>query len=244
MLSSRYEAEFEGRKNPHLPLQLIRRDPAQPPSLSLTLESGTGPGAGAPRPRQPTRTTTPRDQPSRCRDRGSARLGRSGRSCLTPARPSSDQPSRIRRRALRSRARRWSSARPTGSGVVVTKTYRLWQGRTASRSSSSSRAPTRNEPSSTTCSARTASRSRGSGTPARSARSSSAPTTATHQGRHPHRLRRRQDRQDDRHTALPLQLRRGREPVLRHSSSHPVPAPDRQDDRIDSRTDSSPPAQG
>ena len=27
VLSSRYDAEFEGRKNPHSPLQLIRRDP-------------------------------------------------------------------------------------------------------------------------------------------------------------------------------------------------------------------------
>lgn len=36
-LSSRYDAEFEGRKNPHWPLELIRRNPSQPPSLSLTL---------------------------------------------------------------------------------------------------------------------------------------------------------------------------------------------------------------
>ena len=36
LLSSRYDAEFEGRVNPHLPLQLIRRDLTAPPSLSLT----------------------------------------------------------------------------------------------------------------------------------------------------------------------------------------------------------------
>ena len=36
-LSSRYDAEFEGRKNPHRPLQLIRRDPILKPSMSLTL---------------------------------------------------------------------------------------------------------------------------------------------------------------------------------------------------------------
>ncbi len=35
--SSRYDAEFEGRRNPHRPLQLIRRDPVWPPSLALTL---------------------------------------------------------------------------------------------------------------------------------------------------------------------------------------------------------------
>lgn len=35
--SSRFDAEFEGRVNPHRPLQLIRRDPVWPPSLSLTL---------------------------------------------------------------------------------------------------------------------------------------------------------------------------------------------------------------
>ena len=29
--SSRYDAEFEGRRNPHRPLQLIRRDPVWPP---------------------------------------------------------------------------------------------------------------------------------------------------------------------------------------------------------------------
>jgi YidC/Oxa1 family membrane protein insertase len=35
--SSRYDAEFEGRKNPRLPLHLIRRDPVLKPSMSLTL---------------------------------------------------------------------------------------------------------------------------------------------------------------------------------------------------------------
>src|SRR4051812_11357535 len=35
--SSRFDAEFEGRVNPHRPLQLIRRDPVWPPSLALTL---------------------------------------------------------------------------------------------------------------------------------------------------------------------------------------------------------------
>ena len=41
-LSSRYDAEFEGRKNPHWPLHLIRRDPGQPPSMSLTLSPAPG----------------------------------------------------------------------------------------------------------------------------------------------------------------------------------------------------------
>ncbi|MBV8487863.1 MAG: YidC/Oxa1 family insertase periplasmic-domain containing protein [Planctomycetaceae bacterium] len=35
-LSSRFDAEFEGRRNPHLPLRLIARDPFAPASLSLT----------------------------------------------------------------------------------------------------------------------------------------------------------------------------------------------------------------
>jgi YidC/Oxa1 family membrane protein insertase len=34
---SRYDAEFEGRRNRHLPLELIRRNPEVPPSLALTL---------------------------------------------------------------------------------------------------------------------------------------------------------------------------------------------------------------
>ncbi len=37
VLSSRYDAEFEGRVNPHLPLQIIRRDVMAPPSLALTM---------------------------------------------------------------------------------------------------------------------------------------------------------------------------------------------------------------
>jgi YidC/Oxa1 family membrane protein insertase len=37
ILSSRYDAEFEGRTNPHLPLQIIRRDPIVRPPLSLTM---------------------------------------------------------------------------------------------------------------------------------------------------------------------------------------------------------------
>ncbi|MGO9597160.1 MAG: YidC/Oxa1 family insertase periplasmic-domain containing protein [Isosphaeraceae bacterium] len=35
-LSSRFDAEFEGRRNPHWPLRLIARDPFAPASLSLT----------------------------------------------------------------------------------------------------------------------------------------------------------------------------------------------------------------
>jgi YidC/Oxa1 family membrane protein insertase len=34
---SRHDAEFEGGRNPHLPLEIIRRDPVARPSLSLTL---------------------------------------------------------------------------------------------------------------------------------------------------------------------------------------------------------------
>ena len=45
-LSSRYEAEFEGRKNPHLALHLIRRNPAQPPSMSMTLSPEKGRESG------------------------------------------------------------------------------------------------------------------------------------------------------------------------------------------------------
>ena len=54
VLSSRYDAEFEGRINPHLPLQIIRRDPVARPSLSLTMSvdpvasADAGPRAGNP----------------------------------------------------------------------------------------------------------------------------------------------------------------------------------------------------
>ena len=44
--SSRYDAEFEGRKNPHRPLHLIGRDAGQPPSLALTLSSTLSRPAG------------------------------------------------------------------------------------------------------------------------------------------------------------------------------------------------------
>jgi YidC/Oxa1 family membrane protein insertase len=55
ILSSRFDAEFEGRKNPHAPLHIIRRDPLTPPSLSITLSgddvsrpTGETPGGGEP----------------------------------------------------------------------------------------------------------------------------------------------------------------------------------------------------
>ena len=47
ILSSRYDAEFEGRINPHLPLQIIRRDLLTPPSLALTLSVDTVKNADA-----------------------------------------------------------------------------------------------------------------------------------------------------------------------------------------------------
>ncbi|WP_165253052.1 membrane protein insertase YidC [Paludisphaera soli] len=54
-VSSRYEADFEGRVNPHLPMQLIGRDRTKPaasaswpPSLTLTLSPADAPGRGEP----------------------------------------------------------------------------------------------------------------------------------------------------------------------------------------------------
>ncbi len=55
VLSSRYDADFEGRVNPHLPMRLIGRDPnlpagagAWPPSLALTLGAAERVGRVAP----------------------------------------------------------------------------------------------------------------------------------------------------------------------------------------------------
>jgi YidC/Oxa1 family membrane protein insertase len=54
VLSSRFDAEFEGGPNPHRPLQLLRRDPIWPPSLALSLSSaGAGLGETVPKPEKP-----------------------------------------------------------------------------------------------------------------------------------------------------------------------------------------------
>jgi YidC/Oxa1 family membrane protein insertase len=53
VLSSRFDAEFDGGPNPHRPLQLLRRDPIWPPSLALTFSSPSAGLGEAPRPEKP-----------------------------------------------------------------------------------------------------------------------------------------------------------------------------------------------
>ncbi|WP_165232333.1 membrane protein insertase YidC [Aquisphaera insulae] len=123
--SSRYDAEFEGRRNPHRPLQIIRRDPIAPPSLSLTIneeskalaepvvaeadDAGEGPAP-------PRITEDLLDsvlwQVIRNPD---GRVVRAIRS-QDPATKSDIEGQEVVFRATAS------------NGVVVTKTYRLWQG--------------------------------------------------------------------------------------------------------------------
>ena len=225
LLSSRYDAEFEGRDKPHRPLQLIRRDPVWPPSLSLTLS--TDPMAqSAPRP-QPSRPGGRRRRGRACQ---AARESRGPGSTRCSGRSSATSQGRVVRPLTAEDPATASDGR--GPGGRLPDDGRQRRGRdqdlpalagrgTASRSSSGSRAPTRSGPSRTTCSARTASRSRASGTPAPSATSSSAP------------LNRGSDR--------------GRAPTRPTTSPRPTRQADRQHRRCrsgspGSRTSTSPPS--
>ena len=129
VLSSRYDAEFEGRINPHLPLQLIRRDPVWrghrfrlTMSVDPVASADAGPRAGNPEQDpggdQPNLIPPPKTCLTRC----------SGRSCamttgrivqpLTGEDPSSGKAIQGQQVSFRTTA---------SNGVVVTKTFRLWQ---------------------------------------------------------------------------------------------------------------------
>ena len=128
VLSSRYDAEFEGRINPHLPLQIIRRDPLAPPSLSLTLSVDPVASAeGGPRAENLDRNPVG-DQPNLIppsEDLLDSVLWEvvrddTGRIVLplTGENPISGKAIEGQQVSFRTTA---------SNGVVVTKTFRLWQ---------------------------------------------------------------------------------------------------------------------
>jgi YidC/Oxa1 family membrane protein insertase len=124
--SSRYDAEFEGRVNPHLPLQLVRRDAVWPPSLSLTLANDTAPAKAEPAQAGPAGDDTAGQLgiPTRTEDwldsvlwevvRDQGRVVRP----LTREDPATHTKVEGQEVAFRTTA---------PNGVVVTKTFRLWQ---------------------------------------------------------------------------------------------------------------------
>jgi len=128
VLSSRYDAEFEGRHNPHLPLQLLRRDPVSPPSLSLTLSADPAAGVGAGPPAEKPDPESGADQPAlvpHSEDLLDSVLWEVVRDdagqiirTLSGQDPVSGNTIEGQEASFRTTA---------GNGVIVTKTFRLWQ---------------------------------------------------------------------------------------------------------------------
>ncbi len=128
ILSSRYDAEFEGRVNPHLPLQIIRRDLLAPPSLAVNLnvDPAKGPEAGARA--ENGQQDAGGDQPNpitAAEDLLDSTLwdvvrDEAGRTVvpLTGEDPVTGKPTEGQQLTFRTTA---------SNGVVVTKTLRLWQ---------------------------------------------------------------------------------------------------------------------
>lgn len=134
VFSSRYDADFEGRTNPHLPMQLIGRDrskplfsAAWPPSLALTLSPADVVGRGTPmRPADRAKLAAVNPDAPPSEDLLDAELwdvvrddqGRAVRPIGREAKGdvSSAQGQEV---VFRSKA---------ANGVVVTKTFRLWKG--------------------------------------------------------------------------------------------------------------------
>ena len=132
VLSSRFDAEFEARKNPHLPLELIKRpkalphDPAWPPSLALTLSPVDALNPGEPlRPEDRERIEAVNPDAPPVEDLLDAQLWEVVR----------DDAGRI----VRPLNRAAEAGKPAvdgqevvfrtkaDNGVVVTKTFRLWK---------------------------------------------------------------------------------------------------------------------
>ncbi|WP_165075169.1 membrane protein insertase YidC [Paludisphaera rhizosphaerae] len=134
VFSSRYDADFEGRKNPHLPMQLIGRDrskplfsAAWPPSLALTLSPSEVAGRSSPlRPadRAQLAAATPDAPPSE--DLLDAELwdvvrDDQGRAVRPISREANGEVPSAQGQEVVFRTR-------AANGVIVTKTFRLWQG--------------------------------------------------------------------------------------------------------------------
>lgn len=135
VLSSRYDADFEGRKNPHLPMQLIGRDrskplfsAAWPPSLALTLspvDSALRGGAGALRPEDRAKLAAENPAAPPSEDLLDAELwdvvrDDQGRT----VRPLSREP---REGVTQAQGQEVVFRTRAANGVIVTKTFRLWQ---------------------------------------------------------------------------------------------------------------------
>ncbi len=128
VLSSRYDAEFEGRINPHLPLQLIHRDPSARPSFSLTMSVDPLKSANAGPPVDNPEQDTGDDQANLIRQSEDLLdsvlwdvvRDNAGRIVvpLTGEDPASGKPLEGQQISFRITA---------SNGVVVTKTFRLWQ---------------------------------------------------------------------------------------------------------------------
>ena len=129
ILSSRYDAEFEGRINPHLPLQIIRRDLLTPPSLALTLSVDTVKNADAGARSDNSEEDPGGDQPNLIHSSSEDLLDsvlwevvrdEQGRIVLplTGEDPTSGNAIEGQQVSFRTTA---------SNGVVVTKTFRLWQ---------------------------------------------------------------------------------------------------------------------
>ena len=129
LLSSRYDAEFEGRKNPHLPLQLIRRDPAWPASLSLTL---SGDQLASERKQaaaeNPEAEGDDAEQARRAVEPKTCSTLFSGRSCATrQARSCTRSPATDPGPGKTIEGQQVTFRTTASNGVIVTKTFRLWQ---------------------------------------------------------------------------------------------------------------------
>lgn len=123
--SSRYDAEFEGRKNPHLPLQLVRRDPFAQPSLALTLSTDVPAAAEAEKPETESDTETDQPKPpSRTEDLLDSVLWDVVRDdqgrVVVPLTGTTDSGKEVEGQQVSFRTK-------AANEVVVTKTFRLWK---------------------------------------------------------------------------------------------------------------------
>ena len=127
VFSSRFEAEFEGRRNPHRPLQLIRRDPLWPAPLSFTLVSEG-------RNELPAETGEIEPLPDRIHPGGFDRDREPGLDTVVWQVVRDDQQRIVRpiQRVVPSSGQTLEGQElvfrtQVRGGIVVTKTFRLWQ---------------------------------------------------------------------------------------------------------------------
>jgi YidC/Oxa1 family membrane protein insertase len=123
VFSSRYDAEFEGRRNLHLPLELIRRDPVVPPSLAMTLSHDPADrpaAASAEAPAEPAEK--PSSPPEDLLDSVVWEVELHDGKPVVPITgedPTSHKPLEGQQVVFKARS---------DGGVLITKTYRLWKG--------------------------------------------------------------------------------------------------------------------